>query len=172
MKKRYTDANKWIYNKWFRNLKSKYKLFWMYICDNCDNVGVWEVDVVLASYLIGEEYNEDELINVFNDKILLIRAGKKWWIKDFVIFQYGVLMENNINNKPHQSYIKLLKKHSLWIEYRKGIDSLKDKDKDKDKDKEKDIYIYNNKKEKDNINNNIIYNVCNNNNNINKEEGY
>ena len=144
MSKRFTDITKWTKNKWFRKLSPRHKLFWLYLLDNCDNVGVWEEDIELASILIDYEYKKDALLNEFKDKIKIFKSGRKWWIKDFIIFQYGELKESHLTNKPHQSYIRNLKKHRLWIDYTKTIQSLKEKDKDidkdKDKDKDKDIY--------------------------------
>jgi hypothetical protein len=68
----------------------------------------------------------------------------KWWLRDFCEFQYGSFSEDT-NNKAHQSYIKLLKKHGLWSEKEGacmppigGMDTPKDKEKDKDKDKDKE----------------------------------
>ena len=54
---------------------------------------------------------------------------------------FGRKQKENIKNKPHQSYISLLKKHRLWIDYKKTIQGLKEKEKDKDKDivKEKEF---------------------------------
>lgn len=136
MSKRFLETNLITQNKWFRKLKPKYKLFWVFLILSCDSVGVWEVDFELISFIIGNDYDEKETLEIFNDKILVFK-NDKWWIKDFCDFQYGKLNEENINNKPHQSYINLLKKHSLWKEYTKTIHSFKEKEKDKEKDKEK-----------------------------------
>jgi hypothetical protein len=138
MAKRFIDTSLWTQNKWFRKLKPKHKLFWVYLICNCDTVGVWEEDFELASYIIGEEFSKSEIDEIFAEKIKWF-CGKKLWIVDFCNFQYGPLIEENKNNKPHQSYINLLKKHSLWIEYEKSFKRLKDKDKEKDMDKEKDF---------------------------------
>jgi hypothetical protein len=138
MSKRLTDVTKWTKNKWFRKLKPNHKLFWLYLLDNCDNVGVWEEDIELASILISYEYNKDEILKEFKDKVKVFRDGKKWWVKDFIVFQYGELKEEHLTNKPHQCYIRNLKKHRLWIDYTKTIHSLKEKEKDKDKDIEED----------------------------------
>ena len=148
MSKRFTEANKWTQNKWFRKLNPDNKLFWLFILDNCDQIGLWEEDIELASMLIGHEYTKEILLNEFKDKITLIENGKKWWIKDFISFQYGVLVDSE-KNKPHKYYISLLKKYSLWIPYTKTIQSLKDKVKDKEKEKgipewKKDFEVYKN----------------------------
>ena len=84
-----------------------------------------------------------EVANSFGEKLHWFNA-KKIWIVDFCNFQYGPLNEENLGNKPHQSYIALLKKHRLWIDYTKGMPTLsnrvkeKEKEKDKEKDKEKE----------------------------------
>jgi len=135
-KKRFIDTGIWLKNKWFRKLKPKYKLFWFYLVSNCDSVGVWEEDIELASYAIQYDYASEEVLKVFGHKIKLFKNNEKWWIKDFVNFQYGILQENE-KNKPHTSYINLLKKHRLYIEYKKTIHSLKEKEKEKDKEKDK-----------------------------------
>lgn len=150
--KRFTECTKWTQNKWFRTLATKHKLFWLYLLDTCDSVGVWEEDIELASFLIAEELNKDELLSIFQEQVKIIKGGKKWWIHRFIEFQYGVLDTENIRNRPHQSYIKLLKYHSLWLDYEKTIHSLKEKDKEKDKDKDKDK-----EQEKDNLSKHIIF---------------
>jgi hypothetical protein len=140
VKKRFTDCDKWS-KAWFRKLPSKNKLFWYYILDKCDSVGVWDIDLEAASFFIGETINS-EILKIL-DKHLYFMKDDKVWIKDFIYFQYGYLEEGK-GGKPHQSYIRDLKRHGLWELYLK---SLKDypypletlKDKDKEKDKEKDI---------------------------------
>ena len=137
MAKRFIETTIWTQNKWFRKLKIQFKILWFYLISSCDHVGVWEEDIELCSFIIGYEYSIDSLLKVYKNKIIKIN-DKKYWIVDFCNFQYGTLKEDNIKNKPHQSYISLLKKHNLWNEYLKTIDSLKDKDKEEDKVKEMD----------------------------------
>jgi hypothetical protein len=136
--KRFIDTTIWTQNKWFRKLEPKYKLLWFYLISNCDSVGVWEEDFELASFIIGEEFNKDQVNEIFEGKIKWF-CNKKLWIIDFCNFQYGILIEENITNKPHQSYISSLKKHSLWIDYKKTINSPFHRAKDKDKDKDMDM---------------------------------
>lgn len=136
MAKRFTETNKWTNNKWFYDLSIESKLFWIYLLDSCDTVGVWEENVSLASKIIGYEYPLDTLLKDFKKQIYVFAEGRKWWIKDFCDFQYGELNENS-DSKPIKSYISLLKKHSLWKHYPKGIHTLQEKEKEKDKDKDK-----------------------------------
>lgn len=153
MPKRFTDSDKWIKNKWFRKLSNENKLLWLFLLDNCDAVGVWEEDIEFVTLMLGTKYSLDKVLEVLGSRVHVFRSGKKWWIKDFIPFQYGILNEQNcfgtnsknehyIKNKPHYSYINLLRKHSLWEDYLKTIDSLKEKNKeteqDEDKEKEKE----------------------------------
>jgi hypothetical protein len=135
--KRFTDTDIWK-KQWFQDLTPKYKMAWFYLKDNCDNVGVWNVNFRLADFQIGAKINWEEFRTKTNGNIYII-SDKKWWIVDFCNFQYGQLSEKS-NSKPIQSYIALLKKHSLWIGYAEGIHTFQDKEKDKEqvKDKEKD----------------------------------
>jgi hypothetical protein len=133
MAKRLIETTIWTQNKWFRKLKPQHKLLWIYLFSNCDSVGVWEEDLELASFIIGIEFTRKEIDEVFGTKIKWIN-DKKLWIVDFCHFQYGNLIEENTSNRPHQSYIALLKKHSLWIDYIKTMERDKEKETDKEED--------------------------------------
>ncbi len=52
MGKRFTDTTKWT-DKWFRKLSVCEKLMFLWLVDNCDNAGFWEVDLELAAMQIG-----------------------------------------------------------------------------------------------------------------------
>jgi len=133
MGKRFTDTAKWFNNKWFFGLSLESKLFWIYLLDNCDSVGVWEENILLSNQIIGYTYSMDTLLKDFKKQIFIFKDNRKWWIKDFCDFQYGILSEKS-PSKPIQSYIALLKKHGLWKEYLKGIHTLKEKKKETDED--------------------------------------
>jgi hypothetical protein len=137
MAKRFSDSEKWK-KPFLRSLQAPYKLFWLYILDDCDHAGIWHVDIEIAEIKIGEKIDKQTAINQFNGKINVIQNGEKWFIKDFIEFQYGTL---NPLNRVHESVIKILKKENLINENMELISPLqgaKDKDKDKGKDKEKD----------------------------------
>ena len=108
MAKRFTESGKWK-KKWIRQLDPKYKLFWFYLLDNCDHAGIYDADIESASFHIGIEYKEKEILEVFNRKIVPFKKDK-WFIPKFVEYQYGELNENN---RAHLSVINILTKYKL-----------------------------------------------------------
>ena len=138
MPKRYTDTDKWK-KIWFRKLKNDHKVFWMYVLDQCDHAGIWEVDFELASYFCNG-IKESEIRDTFVKQYHEFDDGKRWFIKDFIEFQYRGLDESN---RVHNSVITILKRHGLYKVLISFLHEAKDKDiykeqlKDQDKDKEK-----------------------------------
>jgi len=135
MPKRYTDTDKWK-KIWFRKLKNDHKVFWMYVLDQCDHAGIWEVDFELASYFCNG-IKESEIRETFVKQYHEFDDGKRWFIKDFIGFQYRKLDESN---RVHNSVINILKRYGLYKGHIRPLYEAKDKDKDKDqlKDKDKD----------------------------------
>lgn len=137
MAKRFTDTNKWR-KPFIRGLQGAYKLFWFYILDDCDHAGIWIVDMEVANIRTGQNIGEEDALKIFGDKIIVFDNRERWFIPDFIDFQYGALSENN---RAHNSVIKCLLKYKLLNENKVLISPLqgvKDKDKDKELDKEKD----------------------------------
>ena len=138
MPKRYTDTDKWK-KIWFRKLKNDHKVFWMYVLDQCDHAGIWEVDFELASYFC-KGIKESEIRKTFVKQYHEFDDGKRWFIKDFIEFQYRGLDESN---RVHNSVITILKRHGLYkvlisfLHEAKDKDIYKYQDKVKEKDKEK-----------------------------------
>ena len=108
-------------------------LLWLYILDDCNHAGIWEVDLEVASIRIGETLKfdipaEDMLPQSFLDKIVIFDNGDKWFIPEFIDFQYGEL---NPNSNVHKSVILLLQKYNLEG-YMKGTQTLPYTVQDKD----------------------------------------
>ena len=129
MAKRMTDSDKWK-KGFIRGLAPKYKLFWLYILDDCTHAGIWETDFEVASIRIGSKVTEAEAVRVMSSHIVIFDGGNKWFIPSFIDFQYVNLNENS---RVHQSVIKALDKYDVYNI--KGIDpddvagvSLLDKD--------------------------------------------
>lgn len=139
MAKRLTDTNKWK-KDFMKELSPVHKLFWMYLCDDCDHAGIWDVDFEVASMRIGAPIANDPLLRmIFESKVEIFDGGKKWWIPSFIEFQYGPL---NPANKAHRSVLSNLDKNGLTVKneikgHPRGFHAPKDKDKDMDMDKDK-----------------------------------
>lgn len=135
MAKRFTDSRKWS-DPWFRRLPSAYRWLWIYILDSCSHIGIWKVDMDLASFNIGEQVTETESLGLFNGRIVVV-CNDKWFIPKFLVFQYGILSPEG---RLHQKIIKDLESTlpiSIYEEYilsptlcQQGVDTLKDKDKE------------------------------------------
>lgn len=109
MAKRFTDTDKWD-RPWFRRLPGAYKLLWLHILDKCDMSGVWYVDFELASFMVGELLTEAVAVAHFEKQIRVLPGGSRWFIEDFVLFQYGELRDNN---KCHVGVIRKLKLNGI-----------------------------------------------------------
>jgi len=133
MSKRFTDTEKWK-KQFFRGLQAPYKLVWLYILDECNHAGIWELEFDVLKIRTGINCSPEEIIKVFGEKIISFDNGKKWFIEDFISFQYGELNEKN---NVHKSVLTLLS-----IYRNKGLicplQGAKDKDEEEDKDKNKD----------------------------------
>ena len=135
MAKRFTDTDK--YKKPFiRSLQGAYKLLWDYLYHDCNHAGIWIVDFDIAQIYLGKdmEVNKEDALKYFNSgekRIIEIENNTKWFIPDFIDFQYGNL---NPNNNAHSSVINILSKYNLYKN--KVLISPSQGDKDKDKDKE------------------------------------
>src|SRR3990167_11116569 len=105
MPKRFTATEKWI-DPWFCSLAPLDKLFWLYVCDNCDHAGIWNVNWPLVKFHLGEYEFKKE---VFNGRIEFLN-DETWFLKKFVFFQQKITDLNQLNpsNKYHLSIINIL----------------------------------------------------------------
>ena len=99
MAKRFTDTDKWK-KPFIKSLPLQYKIFWFYILDDCDFAGVWQVDKEVSQIRIGVDIDLDRAKELYGDRIVEFDGGSKWFIPDFIIFQYGSLTEKNKLYKP------------------------------------------------------------------------
>jgi hypothetical protein len=107
MAKRFTDSAKWD-DPWFAELPSKYKLFYIYLLDECDHAGVWKVNFRKANFMIGETLEQAEVLRYMSDRVKRIDEAY-WFVSKFIKFQYGGLKNDNVGI----SVKSILKKHGL-----------------------------------------------------------
>jgi uncharacterized phage protein (TIGR02220 family) len=145
MSKRFTDTEKWQ-DQWFNNLQNKYKLFWVYICDNCNHAGIWKVNKKLVEYHLGKlDWN---LIDMDFKKRIIILNDEKWFIPKFIKFQYPRGLSEKFD--AHRSVIIILKENDLLNhisfihDSRMNHVSIRDDSSQEDKDKDivvKDVVV-------------------------------
>ena len=135
MAKRFTDTEKWK-KPFIRGLQGAYKLLWLYICDDCDHAGIWQVDIEVAAIRIGEKIDSKEAIKSFDEKIIIFDKGNKWFIPSFLEFQYPSGL--NPDNRAHNSVIILLEKYNLRISNNKPLISPSEGSMDMDMVKDMD----------------------------------
>ena len=112
MAKRFMDTDLWN-KKWFRELPVRLKIVWFYLINKCNHAGIWECDIDLLSFQIGENYTLKEILEAFGDNLKEI-GDNKIFITKFCSYQYGLPLNPNV--KVHQSVIKLLNKHSIELD--------------------------------------------------------
>ena len=111
-KKRFMDCLIWN-KKNFRELEPKLKLAWFYLLTNCSHAGIYEVDIPLMSFKIGDDYTLDEVKKSF-EKHIVDLGDSKWFLPAFIDFQYGLPLNPAV--RVHQSVIKELDKYNIDID--------------------------------------------------------
>jgi hypothetical protein len=113
MAKRFTDSEKWN-DAWFMDLPNKYKLFWLYLLDNCDHAGIWKVNFKVASFYIGEHLEHSEVKRILASRITPLN-DEYWFIEKFIFYQYNVQKEElKSNSKVQNSVLKILNKFGIF----------------------------------------------------------
>lgn len=115
MAKRFTDTMKWN-EDWYLDLSLTDKLFWIYICDNCDHAGIFKPNKRMFELLIGGEIDVQKFLNTVNqDKPRICVLGNgRWFLAGFIEFQYGNKL--NPNNRVHKSILNILNDNDLNLE--------------------------------------------------------
>lgn len=133
MAKRYTDTEKWK-KSFIKSLPAEYKLFFLFLLDECDHAGIWHTELEVAEARLGIKLSLEKIRGLFNERVVEFDGGTKMFIPDFINFQYGEL---NPANKVHKSVIEKLKKYGL-MGLVSPLQGAMDKDKAKEKEMDKD----------------------------------
>lgn len=111
-----------------KSLPVEYKLFWLYLLDDCNHAGIWHVEMEVAQARLGIQLSHQKIRGFFQERIVEFDNGTKWFIPDFITFQYGSL---KAGNNTHNSVLQELKRYGIEGLLR-GSRAPMDKDKDKD----------------------------------------
>lgn len=141
MAKRFIDTD--LFKKPFmRSLEAPYKALWVYLLCECDHAGVWTVELDVAQLRMGMKLDAEKALEKMGGAAIAIDGGSKWFLPDFVAFQYGTL---NPANRVHESVLAILSKYGIDIDdmaknkpLTSPLQGAKDKDKDKDTSEKKE----------------------------------
>uniref|UniRef100_A0A6M3XPJ6 Uncharacterized protein n=1 Tax=viral metagenome TaxID=1070528 RepID=A0A6M3XPJ6_9ZZZZ len=128
MAKRFSETKIWE-DIWYQDLPIEWKMFWKYICDKCDEAGIWKVNKSLAEFQLKVPIKWEEAEQYLNNGKQRIKFCNSFWvIKDFVSFQYGEKVLTS-EHPFHKKIREMLDRVSHRVSYRV-----------KEKEKEKVIY--------------------------------
>lgn len=110
MTKRFTDTELWQ-KEWFLKLPDLQRNLFLYIKDNCDCAGIYEPNYMMLNFIFRYEISENDIlkINESKEQIIKLKNGR-FFISDFIKFQYGEL---NPSNNAHKGVIKCLIKNNI-----------------------------------------------------------
>ena len=113
--KRFTDTDKWK-DEWVLSLKPIEKLVYVFILDNCDNAGFFDINVTYNSFMLGIEQSEySKAVESLDRCYVISKDKKKIWIKKFVFHQKNTPL--NKNNNAHKQIITLIKINQNNFDY-------------------------------------------------------
>lgn len=120
MSKRFTDTGKWT-DKWFRKLSVCEKLLFLWLVDNCDNAGFWEMDIELAAVQIG--VTDPEALGAWQGlSRAYVAQGDYVWIRRFIRVQGNCPL--NPDNNAHKQILTLFQEHAdFGIDFESAIRS-------------------------------------------------
>jgi hypothetical protein len=107
MSYRFTNSDKWT-DSWFSDLSANAKLLFIFLYENCDNAGFYEVNKKFMLFLLG--FQDEELKNAIKEigkAYLKSNDGTKIWLKNFL--KHQKLTPLNWKNNAHKQIIMILK---------------------------------------------------------------
>ena len=163
MAKRFTETDIWKAQRWFKKLRPDYKLAFMYIKDQCNHAGIWNVactdlmeDLGIETFDLKDfikacntEFDKISGAKVFKERLRLMDNGYLW-ITGFIQYQYeskeGIVSASRIG--PVKTALQILSGYGVLDEaVNKGYLTLNQplhnphittKDKEEEEDKEED----------------------------------
>lgn len=103
---RFTDTNKWD-DPWFAELKPLNKLFFMYLCDQCDAAGFLEINFRKISFdLSTDKQTIENSLKGLNGKIAFSKDGRFIFVVNFLKHQKNLPL--NEKNRAHIGIIKCI----------------------------------------------------------------
>jgi len=117
MANRLTDTEIWD-KEWFQNLEPNHKLLFKFLCDKCDCAGIWEPNYKMATFIIGAQITEKDVLSINSEKEQVQKLNNgKFFISDFISFQQKLNKTTspylNPKNNCHKGILKRLIKNNI-----------------------------------------------------------
>ncbi|MCH8903131.1 MAG: hypothetical protein IIA45_04375 [Bacteroidetes bacterium] len=105
---RFTESTKWE-NQWFRKLKPQAKLVYLFLVDNCDLAGFYELDFEAMAFKTSLKQQQiEQSIDQLKSKF---ERNDPWiWLTDFMKQQKNYPLKQN--NPAHRNIIKSITEHA------------------------------------------------------------
>ena len=121
---RFTDTGKWS-DSWFIELSPTAKLLFMYICDNCDVAGFFEISPRKIAFDTGiDTRGLQEALKELARGLIYSHDGTIVFLKNFVKHQKNIPL--NHANKAHRGVIKRLKLYADKFDLKLLSEAIKD----------------------------------------------
>jgi len=103
---RFSNTEKWQ-DTWFSDLKPLSKLLFMYLCDQCDIAGIYQLNVKTMAFEIGtDKQTIEKALKEVESRVLYSKDEKFLFIKNFLKHQRNYPF--NEKNGAHTAIIKIL----------------------------------------------------------------
>jgi len=103
---RFSNTDKWQ-DTWFSDLKPLSKLLFMYLCDQCDVAGIFQINIKVMAFEIGtDKQTIEKALKEVDSRILYSKDEKFLFIKNFLKHQRNYPF--NEKNSAHTPIIKRL----------------------------------------------------------------
>jgi hypothetical protein len=114
MSKRYINTDRWK-NRNFLQLSVYAKIFYIYVWDNCDHAGIWDINFDLAEYQLNYKFNRSEIETELFEMIVIVGKKSKWFIPGFIEVNYNNTLKPNV--KCQKSVLEILNTYSELKSY-------------------------------------------------------
>ncbi len=104
---------------WFCRLTPTYKLFFKFLCDNCNNAGIWDVNWPLVQFHTWEKEPLDPAMfgnrEADGKPRVIALSESKWFIRTFVLYQQKIKAISDLNpdNGAHKQIVFILQREGL-----------------------------------------------------------
>lgn len=133
---RFRDTEIWQ-EDWYCELGGEYQKLWDFICDKCDNAGVWKPNKIDFETKTKFKVSLDSFFKKVNgdkERIMLLDNGR-WFLPGFIKYQWFNKKDTfsfNLGNKLHISFCKILIANGIELTKVRGLIEVLERSRERD----------------------------------------